>query len=389
MAKIPHLFPRQSAAGTCWHWKPSPRLRKAGWTNQNLGTDRRQAIIAAMDLNDKVGAWDTSGRAVLAATPAPRRWTFGDLVDAYRTSDAFLPPALAASTMREYNVRLSQLRLWADDGALPLLSLDAAAVRDLKAGLAEGGASLHKIGAILRVLRLLLAWAVDQDIIDSNPATKVKIRTAPARTVIIAPEHALLAAGRATAMQLPGVGMAIEMGLWTLQREADLLGLNRMSWREMENCAPYDRTVLAGSGGKVMGFRLRQGKTGAWIDAPVPPHMHPAIEAAFARSQWLLADDADPGRAYPQHLLQRRVRDVFNAEGLAHAQFRDLRRSGMCMMKDLGCDDSGITSISGHMVLGHRSILDTYMPTNTRTACATLATAVRALAQRQPKEEAQ
>jgi hypothetical protein len=53
---------------------------------------------------------------------------------------------------------------------------------------------------------------------------------------------------------------------------------------------------------------------------------------------------------------------------LPHVQFRDLRRSGMVYGGELGVEIQFLTARSGHTVLGHkRTILDTYMPGNSRS----------------------
>lgn len=378
MTTIPHLHPHKAKDGTThWHWKPSPRLRKAGYVNHKLGTDRKAAILQAIDLNEAVAQFDAAGGRHLEQAPRPRRYTFTDLVDAYKQSGDYTQ--LAKASRNEYDVRLRQLTVWTQDGTLPLAAIDATMVRDLRDGMVQGGASAFKVGSLLRVLKLLFNWAAadGREIMESNPAGKVKIREAPSRSVIIHPAHVDQAAAMAATMGWAPVGLAITMALWTLQRQADLLALTRMNWREMDNCAAEDRRTLAGDDGKVMGFRIRQRKTGAWVDCPLPPHLHAGVKAAFESSQWLLADATNPERAMPAHILQRRTRQVLAACDMGHAQFRDLRRSGMCMFRDMGAEDSGITCISGHMVLGKRSILDTYMPKNTRTACATMATVER------------
>lgn len=387
MATIPFLHSRKLADGrTSWNWKPSKRLRDRGWTNRSLGTTATRSpsaaiLTAALELNEQLAAWDKGMIPAAPTPPNPRAYQFADLVDAYRRAPAFT--LLATASQREYGVRLRQLTSWADGGALPIQAIDKAMVRELRDTLTEGGASAHKVQAIMRVLRVLFNWAVDEaDILATNPATGVKIRSAPSRSTIILPADVELAAREAQQQGKPSLARYFRLGLWTLQRQGDLLALNRMAWREMDNAAPADAAVLVGpkgtkTAGRVMGFRLRQQKTGAWLDVPVLPEFHADIEAAFAKGQWLFADDEQPERAYPQHMLQRRARVVLSAIGLDHGQLRDLRRSGMCMMRDLGCEDSGITAISGHAILGHRTILDTYMPKNTRTACATLATAER------------
>ncbi|QQN75017.1 tyrosine recombinase XerC [Croceicoccus sp. YJ47] len=369
------------------HWKPSPRLRALGWKNQAIGTDADEtaAITRAMELNRQVAEWEHGAVAPMMNRAVPRKWTFTDLVNAYRASTEW--DGLKPATRREYDVRLRQLEIWAMDGALPIGQIDRTMVRDLRDVHVRAGEK-HKAAAILRVLRLLMNWAIGQEALQTNPTDKVKIPTVASRGLRLDAEQLAVAEAIALDEDQPSVALALTLALWSLQRQGDLLTLTKMAWRPLENVAPADAAVLANPRGDVMGFRLQQQKTGAWVDCPIPPFLHDQIADAFTRSQFLLSDDTDRSRATPQYLLQRRVRAIFDKAGLDQYQFRDLRRSGMSMLRDLGVDGAAITTISGHAILGRRSILDTYMPPDTRAACAAMATALRTLKLRESKKDA-
>jgi hypothetical protein len=396
------------------HWKPSPALRKSGFQNQRLGQrqsprDReatKAATRAAEALNDKVAEWRAGKSGARAAASAPRKWRFIDLADAYRASDEWR--VLGPKTKAEYGTRLRQLEFWAEEGMLPVRSIDRDMVRDLKKGLLADEGSLFRCASTMRVLRLLLNWAKGEGIVEVNATEGVKIPSTPKRGVLLLESEVAAVAATAAANGHPSVALAFEVGLWSFQREADLLGLTRMNWRTIDNCAPADAAVLANPRGDVKGFRLQQGKTGAWVDCPMPPWLHDRIEAAFALAAshghgFLLHDDANPARverpaahdqkgppcAIPEWLFQRRARAAMDACGLPAKRFRDLRRSGMSMFRDLGVETAAIVTISGHAVIGHSSVLDHYMPANTRAACAALATALRTRGARQLKDQAQ
>lgn len=411
--QIPFLHWQTLKDGTqVAHWKPSPALRKAGFTNQKLGArtsprDReatKAANRAAELLNDKVDEW-RAHRVGPVAAPAPRKWRFIDLTDAYRASDEW--KVLGAKTQREYGTRLRQLEFWAEEGMLPVRAIDKDMVKDLKRGLLADDGSIFRCASTLRVLRLLLNWAKGEGIVDANATEGVKIPSTPKRRVLFLESEVATVMAAATASGWPSLALAFEIGLWTFQREADLLAVTRMAWRTIDNCAPADAAVLAGPRGDVKGIRLQQGKTGAWVDCPIPPWLHDPIEAAFATAAahghgFLLFDDADPARverplpdrekgpacAVPEWLFQRRARAALDAAGCHGKRFRDLRRSGMSMFRDLGVETAGIVTISGHAVIGTSSVLDDYLPANTRAACAALATALRARTARQLKDQA-
>lgn len=366
-------------------WKPSPELRAAGWATRQLG-DRKnelEVLTAALDLNRQLDDWRARGKAT-AIPAAPRKLRFEDLVAAYRAGEEYARHAPA--TRAEYEVRIRQLETWALDGQLPLAQLDSEMIRDLRKALVRGP-SRFKTASTLRVLRILINFALDERMIPAAPIHRWRIPEPPSRARVLDPLAEVDAAhAAALARGWPSVALALRLGLWTIQRQADLLAANRLAWRTLDDCAAADRAVLANPRGDVFGLWLRQRKTGAWVVAPLAPQFHAEVEAAFASNidvpgQPLLIDD-NPTRGGTRaplsaHLLQRRVRICFADAGIADAQYRDLRRSGMSMYKRLGADVEDLTTISGHAVLGRKSILDTYMPPNTAAACRAVATALR------------
>jgi hypothetical protein len=386
--QIPYLHAHRMADGrTSWHWKPSPRLRKANWTNLSLGiTEGKRAsaeiVAKAVARNDALGQWEQGAAAVAGAQPPPRKWRFSDLVCAYRQSAEFTDE-LAAASRSEYEVRLRQLEYWAEDGNLPIRDIDRQLVQDLKdALLASDGdgkpGSKFVCSATLRVLRLLMNWAVARQLLDRDPTIGVKIPTPPSRTAKLDWLAIDDAAQRSIEAGDPLAARYLRIGFWSLQRHSDLIErCNRMAWRTFENLDPRDRPALANDRGEVKGFRIQQRKTGRWVDCPLPAWMHPEIEQAFERSQYLFPQAKEPSRPLNQKTMQTRVRRCLDAAGYPDHQGRDLRRSGMSWMEDMGALRSDICSISGHMVLGRRTTLDTYMPPDTRGACAAVAAAER------------
>jgi hypothetical protein len=423
MARIPNLHSRPLADGTvAWHWKPSPRCRKAGWENQRLGEGPAPArgrkpvppheiVAKAGEWNRKLDAWDLGCLAVADAQdapPLPRKWLFTDLLDAYRASEEFSlksaanPEGIAQATRDEYETRFGQLRFWAQDGALPLRSIDEEMVLELKAALlapravaAEGGGtelvpgSKFKCASILRVLRLLMRFAVRKRAIGADPTEGVPIPTPPSRTQRLDWRAArTIAEDPATH---PIAARYLRLGFWTMQRREDMRLINRLAWRELHGADPRDLPALVNGKGQVWGVRLQQQKTGRWVDCPIPPFLHAEIEAAFEHSQWLFPHPTDPAQPISGAVLRRRVKPALVASGFPDHQLRDLRRSGMSGVKDLGAQKSDVFAISGHPLDGQtRTMADVYMPPDTMAACRAIAAACRTLAaiEAREKEEA-
>jgi hypothetical protein len=211
----------------------------------------------------------------------------------------------------------------------------------------------------------------------------------------------------ALALGLDFVALAIDLAFWTLQRQADVLALSRIAWREIDvaqlDLAPRHAAELVNARGRVMGFRLQQQKTGTCIDAPLPPSLHDRTEAALRASNGVgvFVDLNHPKQQMPAWQFQRAFREAQDAawavaimdgdEALATAieacQYRDLRRTGMIAYKDAGAALPNVTALSGHAVLGRRTILDTYMPGDTAGACACVAAGIAAARSRKVRRE--
>lgn len=411
--QIPFLHDRTLADGTRqFDWKPSNALRAAGWPHVVLGNNEADAVREALEINARLAAWRAGARnsgSAPAKDDGPRLVRWDGLIARYRRSQDYA--GLKPATRREYESRIRTLTTWADDGRLIVRQIDYDMVQDLKRSLERGGSSAFRIAALLRVLRLLLGFAERERIIPrgTNPAREARIKEPRARRHVLSLEAVELLAATAEAEGHPNLSLAILLGFWTVQRQGDLLAnFNRLAWRELNGIEARDAALLAGKGGRVMGFRHMPSKTmdssGVWIDAPVPPFLHDAIEAAWAKPALkggvLLRDDLQTDTALTYWRLQRQWRDLrarvgaqLKAEGrlllaaeIEGGQFRDLRRSGQVFMRNAGAQKEWITSLSGHTLLARKSILDTYMPADTAAACAAMACALR-LRNRQKKEK--
>lgn len=383
-------------------WKPSPKQRRLGWTNLDCGFDRATAIAAAEARNREVEAAEQQRSITGTAVRAPRKWSFGELVDAYTASDKFhaangQPPRLKPKTQREYRSQLKWLRSWANDGNLLVDDLTEDMVTDLRDALVAG-ASPYVAAARIRVLRIVCGYAVKPlRILRVNPASAMDIPEPPKRRKRILHETAHLVVDAALAAGLPHVALAVELGFFSMQREGDLLAATRSNWRAMEDMAEEDRDVLAGPDGQCWGLRLRQEKTGSWVDAIVPPDSHDRVRAALQRSGPVARLDTPivamaDGTICHEHRLQRDFRSLIDAmvaaaqakgdnwqvDQLTGLQFRDLRRSGMCWWRDNGATIPMIAAQSGHSIQYTTKILETYLPADGRAAAAGMATALRA-----------
>ncbi|MCP3730399.1 hypothetical protein M9978_08150 [Sphingomonas sp. MG17] len=417
--QIPRLFSQPLADGsTAWHWKPSKTLRAAGFVNVKLGANKRVAIAEADRLNDQVETWRRGAAEADAAAEGseappvrklPRVIRVRELIRDYKQSDGWtlLPDqgGLSVATRADYSSRLRQIEHWALGGDLPVRDIDKAMIKDLKSELLKQ--SVSKAAQVLRVLRLLLNWAVDEGVIALNPGDSVKIPTPPSRTTMMPARIRDAIAEAAAELDMPDVVLGIDLAFWMFQRQRDILDLGRMAWREMGSLEEVEQRHLArlvDPKGRVMGFRLCQRKTRTWIDAPLPPMLHATVEDAMRATNhgYVFPHPERPDEAMPSWMFQRRFREARDAAAAVAlirgqdelaariwtVQYRDLRRTGMSFAKDAGARLAWITELSGHAVIGRKTILDTYMPGDTAAAIACVATAV-AHWQRQQLQEKQ
>jgi hypothetical protein len=395
-----------------YHWKPSPRLRKLGWSNLDLGTDFATACTRAIRRNEELTAWQQNRTAHGAHLGQPsiadaRPRTIADLIVAYTRSDRFT--GLSIATKRTYHNELRKITLWSDDGRIPVAHITRTACLQLRDHLVDSDAGKSATANFLRVLRLLLQYAVDREIIGTNPALKLDIPEADSRGHIIRKEAIELLDTAALALDYPSVRLAMMLGFWTMQRQSDLLSYTASDWRPVAafDVRPETRQVLSDPNGAVWGLHRMQNKTKKWIAAPVPPpvrHMvQDALTANRARrvaSTLILPDDRNQSR-YHQRVFQRRFarvrmaawygamlkRDWRLAKHIRSTQFRDFRRTGMCYFGELVVPVPLIAAISGHSIDYTQKILAVYMPNNTAFAIMGVAEAITRAAERSAIEQ--
>ena len=134
--------------------------------------------------------------------------------------------------------------------------------------------SRHKSNKVMRVLSIVLQFAVDEGYLESNPATGLKLRRTPPRSVVWSAEAVdrfcatAINAGRAS-MAL-AVKLAVNLG----QREGDVL---RLTW------AQHDANA----------FKIRQRKTGEFIEVPITAELATALAGD--------AQDVHPPRGERDH----------------------------------------------------------------------------------------
>lgn len=410
--RIPCLVARTNGAGlTSWYWQPSATLRAAGWKPLALGKDESAAINAARRRNEDVATWKAGGGKPREVRKREAAGTVGALIARYRREvvqgrNADGMPAIAATTAKTYETSLKRLDIWA--GKHPVAFITPARVRALRDAMMKpvekGGIGHYPAHKTLVMGRTLFAFAKSIDLVERNPFEDFGLAAPAPRDVIWSPEaHAAMVA-MADARNMPSVALAIVLGFAIGQREGDLLALTQTKFVEIPRhkmqAEDYDQLVASAADDRVMGFRVRQKKTRAWVEVPVIGDVRARVEAAIARaragrSAAILLDDTrgTDGHAALYHgeagqtRFQRDFADIREAAA-AHAkkegdgdlaaellqiQFRDLRRTCVVYLGELGLDAHLIAAITGHDIDETQAILKTYMPRTTGRAARAIA----------------
>lgn len=289
-------------------------------------------------------------RAYNAAIESPRRartaGTLQQVIDGYQKSPAFT--SLAERTKRDYLGHLDKIaaaKLIANGpafGAYPLAVIEDPKIRkrllDWRDTLARS--SPRQADATFGVLRIILEWARDRGMIAHNHATRPKkVYRADRSDKLWLPEH--LAAFRAVAPE--EMRLALDLALWTGQRQTDLLKLGWSAYKDGR-------------------LSFRQGKRKRRVDMPAPSALRAVLDAAPRKAATILTTDkGTPWRTSPRpvHFMHQWRKATLEA-GLDGLHFHDLRGTTCTMLADAGCTPSEIAAVLGWTVKTVNEMLDRY-----------------------------
>lgn len=374
MAKINvrYLVQKAGAHRPRHFWQPSQALRAAGWQPRRLADNLAQAIDEAEAINAELDQW-RAGHDGTAATV--ETGSVAAAIRAYLRSPEF--HRTAPRTQKSYRAELDRIEAWAGD--VPVRAITAKRVKTFYGALArpdgEGRpTTLASANATLRVLRLLYSYAMSEDLADANPARAVKLIGTPPRVEIWLPSQIALMVEWADAMDLFSIGDAVLLAKYSGQRQGDVL---RMRGRQRQ-----DRRI-----------RVKQGKTGTWVDVPETPKLTDRLDAARARLNRF--DNACPeliiaeatGRAYKGDHFRHSFATVRAAAAredpaIAGLKFLDLRDTAVTALAEAGCTVPEICAITGHAEPSAHAILKHYLAVNSAMASAAIAKLVAYEAQK-------
>jgi len=188
----------------------------------------------------------------------------------------------------------------------------------------------------LSVLAFMLAWGKGRGKIATNPLERIgRVYDGTRIDFVWSTEDEARFLQHAPAR----LHLALLMGLWTGQRQGDLL---RLPW------SAYDGTHI----------RLRQSKTGARVEIRVGAPLKAALDATPRRSPIILTNKA--GRPWTEHGFRASWRLACIAAGIAELRFNDLRGTAVTRLALSGASAPQIAYLTGHSLRDVHQILDAH-----------------------------
>jgi integrase len=252
-----------------------------------------------------------------------RPGSFNALVVSYYRSPEFR--GLKPSTRRLRRNIIEQFR--AAHGEKPLKGLRREHVKDIigaKAHVPESANHLLKA-----TLRVILDYAVDLDMIASNPATNVKKYKSQGDG-----HHSWSEAEIAQFESRHPIGsrarLALALGLYTAQRKGDCI---RMGHQHVNGDS----------------IAVRQEKTGTVLIIPIHPELKDVLNSVPRTNMTFIV--TEHGAPFSAAGFGNWFRICCNEAGLSHCSFHGLRKAAATRLANAGCSTDQVKAITGHKSL--------------------------------------
>ena len=342
--KVRHLRKK----GELYFFQPSQAMRKKGFYPEALGGDMSRAMLRAETLN---ADWDIMRKKPEPAFPheeKSRHGTFGWLIERHMKSSKW--KSRPEKTKREFTYYTGLLVKTRHALAA---NMERKNIRDLyDAMVLKKGYSKDKANRVIKWLRFLLSEAKEEGLRSDNPAYDLKLERNEPRAVVWQIDEVAAVAAKAAEMGRPSIGLAVMLGFDLGQRQGDIL---KLSWNQ------YD--------GKE--FKIRQGKTGAFVGVALLKEMKLILESEPRKGIQLVISE-ETGRPYKADDFRHHFREIANAAGFKDKQFLDLRRSSVVRLSLAGATPQLIASITGHSIATVTAILKIYNPPTIEQARAAI-----------------
>lgn len=288
-------------------------FRAKGMPRKRLDPQSPSFLKDYEDLRREVEARDDT----VEISPSSIKW----LINEFKASEEWYH--LAENTRRQYTIHLSPLEsAW---GTFPYGQLSRKWVKQLRAKFKETPA---KANMIVASISALYAWAIDNEFVQINPASRIK--ALPSGTGGYQPwEEEDIEAFRDTWPIGTVERAAMELFLGSMIRGCDAVRVQRQHL----------------TGGRL---RIRQKKTKGWIDVPLPNDSWEAVQAFLSGHNHMSALITNSGKPPTEQALRSLMRRAMDKAGLEHRNTHGLRVTGAVRLYELGWDEEDIKPFTGH-----------------------------------------
>ena len=361
------LTERKNADGEIrYYWQPSRAVKTFGFKIESLGNDYNEAVKQANRLNEAVEEWKAGrNQPQFTKRSAPMvAGSFRALVNEYKETAYWKDRR--ATTLRGYENQLKNLlAVFGETPVCMIRRADVSAYYNAQAVKHRASAN-----AALRVIKLLLNYAVARDYIGKNPTAGVRmVGTPPRRSVwSIEAEKAFLAT--CDKMNRPSVKRAFLLSVYGGQRQGDVLSLR------------WDNIVQKPDGPTIC---LTQSKTGVYLEILIADAIAEDLKkdagaiCRIGERTGTLCKNEYTGEQWTADAFHHCFRDIrdqaqkdFPDIDFSNLQFLDLRRTCVVRMAMQGSTIPQITAVTGHTIDECAKIVETYLPRNREMATAAI-----------------
>lgn len=286
-----------------WRWTPPRWMRAKGAVSEYLTTNSELTSEAIVRSRGLTASFEAERIPLDRNIHGSLAW----VIDSFEKSDWY--GVLEKSTKeQDYDPQIKTLR------GLPIAKMHITTIKRLHVravhdGLIKHGFSRDKANRVIKVLRRILFWAIELDLISTNPAVKMGLRkNAPRRTRWTGNEIRTVI-NKAIELGEIGVAVATALAYDSSQRPGDLI---RIVWTNYNGAE----------------IKVRQSKTKkklVWI--PLRQETLNLINGLDHDSVTIVVDRS--GKPYPnRNAFSKAFRHVFEVTGINRPlQFRDIRRT--------------------------------------------------------------
>ncbi len=255
------------------------------------------------------------------------------LITRFRKSTDFT--STAADTQREYNRYLDLIR--EEFGGMTIDELQQTATRGRFKEWRDGMSRTPRAADYAwMVLARVLSVAKDRGILAINICERGGRLSRGGRAEKIWTEQDV---AKFEAKAPAYMRLALMMGLWTGQRQGDLL---RLTW------AAYDGDAI----------KLKQGKTGARVAVPLAAPLRATLDRDIRSGKTVLLNSR--GKSWTKAGFQTSWRKTCEKAGIKGLTYHDLRGTAVTRLALAGCTVAEIAAVTGHSLKDVDRILDVH-----------------------------